>query len=84
MRGILSHSFPITAVIKLANQMVVKEWRELDFLVHSIAFSPTEALGTRVVDVQRDGFVTTMEISCWSFIRMAHMATLYVGLSLYR
>jgi enoyl-[acyl-carrier protein] reductase I len=51
-----------------------KEWGELDFLVHSIAFSPKEALQGRVVDVQRDGFLTTMEISCWSFIRMARLA----------
>ena len=45
-----------------------------DFLVHSIAFSPKEALGGRVIDVGRDGFITTMDISCWSFIRMAHLA----------
>ncbi len=49
-------------------------WGELDFLVHSIAFSPKEALGGRVVDVPREGFAQTMEISCWSFIRMAHLA----------
>ena len=28
----------------------------------------------RVTDVSRDGFLTTMEISCWTFIRMAHLA----------
>jgi enoyl-[acyl-carrier protein] reductase I len=27
-----------------------------------------------VVDVGREGFLTTMEVSCWSFIRMAHLA----------
>jgi enoyl-[acyl-carrier protein] reductase I len=53
---------------------IAKEWGELDFLVHSIAFSPKEALQGRVVDVERDGFLTTMEVSCWSFIRMAHLA----------
>lgn len=51
-----------------------KEWGELDFVVHSIAFSPKEALQGRVVDVQREGFRTTMDVSCWSFIRMAHLA----------
>jgi len=51
-----------------------KEWGRLDFLVHSIAFSPREALHGRVVDVARDGFLTTMDVSCWSFIRMAHLA----------
>jgi enoyl-[acyl-carrier protein] reductase I len=50
------------------------EWGKLDFLVHSIAFSPKEALHGRVVDVRREGFLTTMDVSCWTFIRMAHLA----------
>ena len=32
------------------------------------------ALQGRVVDVSRDGFLTTMDVSCWTFIRMAHLA----------
>jgi enoyl-[acyl-carrier protein] reductase I len=55
-------------------ERITKDWGELDFVVHSIAFSPKEALQSRVVDVERDGFLTTMEVSCWSFIRMAHLA----------
>src|SRR5947209_3717394 len=51
-----------------------KEWGQLDFLLHSIAFSPKEALHGRVVDVGRDGFLKTMDVSCWSFMRMAHLA----------
>jgi enoyl-[acyl-carrier protein] reductase I len=50
------------------------EWGKLDFVVHSIAFSPKEALHGRVVDVGREGFLTTMDVSCWTFIRMAHLA----------
>ena len=53
---------------------IEKEWGQLDFLLHSIAFSPKEALHGRVVDVDRDGFLKTMDVSCWSFIRMAHLA----------
>ena len=49
-------------------------WGELDFLIHSIAFSPRDTLAGRVTDAPRDGFLTTMEISCWSFMRMAHLA----------
>jgi enoyl-[acyl-carrier protein] reductase I len=55
-------------------ERIGKEWGKLDFVVHSIAFSPKETLQGRVVDAPRDGFLTTMEISCWSFIRMAHLA----------
>jgi enoyl-[acyl-carrier protein] reductase I len=53
---------------------VGKQWGKLDFLVHSIAFSPKAALHGRVIDVERDGFLATMDVSCWSFIRMAHLA----------
>ena len=55
-------------------ERVTKEWGKLDFVVHSIAFSPKDALQGRVVDVSRDGFLTTMDVSCWTFIRMAHLA----------
>jgi enoyl-[acyl-carrier protein] reductase I len=53
---------------------ISKKWGKLDFVVHSIAFSPKDALHGRVVDVKRDGFLTTMDVSCWTFIRMAHLA----------
>jgi enoyl-[acyl-carrier protein] reductase I len=55
-------------------ERITKEWGKLDFVVHSIAFSPKEALQGRVVDVPREGFATTMDVSCWTFIRMAHLA----------
>ncbi|MGO4840564.1 SDR family oxidoreductase, partial [Rhizobiaceae sp. 2RAB30] len=53
---------------------LTSQWGEFDFLVHSIAFSPKETLRGRVVDASREGFLTTMDVSCWSFIRMAHLA----------
>lgn len=53
---------------------VTKTWGELDFLVHSIAFSPRDTLAGRVTDAPLEGFLKTMEVSCWSFIRMAQLA----------
>ena len=44
-------------------ERIRKEWGRLDFLVHSIAFSPKDTLGGRVVDVPREGFLTTMDVS---------------------
>ena len=55
-------------------ERIAKEWGQLDFAVHSIAFSPKDTLQGRVVNVPRDGFLTTMDVSCWSFMRMAHLA----------
>jgi enoyl-[acyl-carrier protein] reductase I len=55
-------------------ERIKEDWGKLDFAVHSIAFSPKEALQGRVVDVSRDGFLTTLDVSCWTFMRMAHLA----------
>ena len=55
-------------------ERIAKQWGKLDFALHSIAFSPKDALQGRVVDVSRDGFLTTMDVSCWTFMRMAHLA----------
>lgn len=46
-------------------------WGGLEILVHSIAFAPKEALQGRVVDCPPDGFLTAMDISCHSFLRLA-------------
>ena len=55
-------------------ERIGKEWGKLDFVVHSIAFAPQNALHGRVVDVPLDGFLTTMQVSCWTFLRMAQLA----------
>jgi enoyl-[acyl-carrier protein] reductase I len=51
-----------------------ERWGELDFVLHSVAFAPRDTLHGRVTDADRDGFLKTMEISCWSFLRMGHLA----------
>ncbi len=55
-------------------EAIDKKWGRLDILLHSIAFAPKEDLQGRVVDCSKDGFLMAMELSCWSFIRMAKLA----------
>jgi enoyl-[acyl-carrier protein] reductase I len=55
-------------------EAVEKTWGKLDILVHSIAFAPREALQGRVVDCPREGFLTAMDVSCWSFLDLARRA----------
>ncbi|WP_290651323.1 enoyl-ACP reductase FabI [Aquisalimonas sp.] len=55
-------------------QRIGDEWGELDFLLHSIAFAPRDDLHGRVVDSSQAGFLQAMDISCHSFLRMAHEA----------
>jgi enoyl-[acyl-carrier protein] reductase I len=64
----------VDSEVEAVFEQIRARWGRLDYLVHSIAFSPKEALQGRVVDVHRTGFLTTMDVSCWSFMRMAHLA----------
>ena len=50
------------------------QWGRLDFVLHSIAFAPGADLHGRVVDSSAAGFARAMDISCHSFLRMAHLA----------
>lgn len=51
-----------------------QHWSQIDICLHSIAFCPKQDLQSRVVDCSRNGFVTAMDISVYSFIRMVRQA----------
>jgi enoyl-[acyl-carrier protein] reductase I len=51
-----------------------KRWGQVDICLHSIAFCPKQDLQSRVVDCSRNGFITAMDISVYSFIRMVRRA----------
>lgn len=53
---------------------ITDEWGALDFVLHSVAYAPREDLHGRVTDCSRAGFLQAMDVSCWSFIRMAKLA----------
>ena len=40
----------------------------------TLASSCLENLHGRMIDAPRDGFLKTVDVSCWSFLRMAHLA----------
>jgi enoyl-[acyl-carrier protein] reductase I len=53
---------------------IERTWGQLDFILHAIAFAPMRDLHGRVIDCSRDGFMSAMDVSCHSFIRMAKLA----------
>ncbi len=53
---------------------IEKKWGSLDFVLHSIAFAPLEDLHGRLTDASLDGFLTAMDVSCHSFLRIARLA----------
>ncbi|PKQ67025.1 enoyl-ACP reductase FabI [Raineya orbicola] len=60
--------------VKAVFEQITQKWGKLDFLIHSIAFAPLEDLKGRLIDCSADGFKLAMDISCHSFIRLAHYA----------
>jgi enoyl-[acyl-carrier protein] reductase I len=51
-----------------------RRWGKLDIALHSIAFAPKEDLQRRLVDSSLQGFLTAVDISCHSFIRVARLS----------
>src|SRR5215207_7227408 len=51
-----------------------RQWGQLDFLVHAIAFSDKAELDGRYVDTTEKNFTQTMLISCYSFTALAQRA----------
>src|SRR6185295_13168058 len=50
---------------------VGEEFGRLDFLIHSIAYAPREALGGEYLDTSREAFLTALEISAYSLPQLA-------------
>jgi enoyl-[acyl-carrier protein] reductase I len=57
--------------VEAAFKAVKKQYGKLDFLIHSIAFAPREALEGEFVTTTRDAFLTAMEISAYSLPQLA-------------
>ena len=55
---------------------LAKNWPEIDFVVHALAFSDKAELKGAYLDTSRDNFINTMMISAYSFTEVARAARL--------
>jgi len=62
------------AEVDAAFKTVEKEFGKLDFLIHSIAYAPREALEGEFVATSREAFLTALEISAFSLPQLAQAA----------
>ena len=60
--------------VDAAFQTIEKEYGRLDFLIHSIAFAPKEALEGEFLMTSREAFTTALEISAFSLPQLARAA----------
>lgn len=73
----LIHPCDVTkdADIEAFFQQVKEQMGGIDFLVHSIAFAPTNDLKKDTVQCSREGFQNAMDISVYSFLKAANHAS---------
>ena len=62
------------ASIDAAFSEIEKEWGQIDFVVHAIAFSDKNELDGMYLNTSRDNFLRTMDISVYSFTAVAQRA----------
>ena len=54
---------------------IKKKWKNLDFVVHAIAFSDRSELSGEYLNTSRENFLKSMLISCFSFTEVAKEAS---------
>jgi enoyl-[acyl-carrier protein] reductase I len=60
--------------VEAAFALVREQFGRLDFLVHSLAFAPREALEGEFVATTRDAFLTALDISAYSLAELSRAA----------
>jgi len=56
--------------ITALKEAIEKDYGKIDFLVHSVAFAPREALDGKFIDTSKEAFNIAMEISVYSLIEV--------------
>ena len=55
-------------------RQINNNWKEIDFIVHALAYSDKEELKGKYVDCSRENFLNSLDISAFSFTRIAKSA----------
>ena len=58
---------------------ISQEWKNIDFVVHAVAFSDKEELKGKYLNTSRKNFLQTLDISAFSFTRVANSASKIMG-----
>ena len=55
-------------------EQVSKKWDSIDFIVHAAAYSDKNELNGKYINTSKENFINTLNISCYSFTKIAHLA----------
>ena len=57
---------------------ISKEWENIDFVIHAVAYSDKNELNGRYIDTSKDNFIKSLNISCYSFTKIAKLVEPYM------
>lgn len=60
--------------IEAVFRALAERWGRLDFLLHSVAYAPREALSNPFVETTRDAFLTAHDVSAYSLVALTRAA----------
>lgn len=70
----VKHIYPLDVSkpeeIEALKESIERDYGKLDFLVHSVAFAPREALDGKFIDTSKEAFRIAMDISVYSLIEV--------------
>ena len=56
-------------------QEISSKWHSIDFIIHAVAYSDKMELNGRYINTSRKNFINTLNISCYSFTKIAYLAS---------
>ncbi|GIX12532.1 MAG: enoyl-[acyl-carrier-protein] reductase [NADH] [Paracoccaceae bacterium] len=60
--------------LDLVFETLARDWGQIDFLVHAIAYADRSELSGRFLNTSRENFLKALDISCYSFVDLARRA----------
>ena len=54
---------------------ISEEWEKIDFMIHAVAYSEKNGLKGKYINTNKENFLKTMEISCYSFTDLCNKAS---------
>ena len=67
--------FSIESDLDNCFQKISKKWDSIDFVIHAVAYSDKEELNGRYINTTKDNFIKTLNISCYSFTKIAYLSS---------
>ena len=58
---------------------VSNQWNNLDFVIHAVAYSDKNELNGRYVDTSKENFIKSLNISCYSFTKIAKLVEPFIN-----